>query len=475
MSLSGEGFDNVDQEKIPAIGRWLSAATVAFERVADVTASEQVLDRLQALLANEHRCSAGEREHQERDNPLSRWKVLKYTLATAMLGGMLLSPRLWVSSRSYPLAPVWDGLPTVTAPWDRVVFGGLIAALVAVIVAPRPRLAMMIFVVLAMVWSLWDQTRWQPWFYQYLVMFVVLAGGPSPGDAERSQASLNACRLIVAGVYFWSGLQKLNVLFATDVYPWLMEPVLKHLSGEWHEYVRGSGSEAALLECAIGLGLLVWPLRLLAMVGAVIMHLLILFNLGPWGHDWNSVVWPWNVAMIIFVVVLFARTRHVRPWNILWPRRCLVGRLALVLFGIMPLFNFFECWDSYLSVALYSGNTPMERVYINQEVYDHLPTKVRTAYVSRRMGAALDDPCPYEVDSFNWALEEMNVPNYPAERVSRAFARRMAKLPEKAPSTNVQDVPLIEGRPGVRVILILQGRADWLTGVRREKYVVFPE
>ena len=44
------------------------------------------------------------------------------------------------------------------------------------------------------------------------------------------------------------------------------------------------------------------------------------------------------------------------PWHILWPRRFLFARVTLLLFGVMPLFNFFECWDSYLSAALYSGN-----------------------------------------------------------------------------------------------------------------------
>src|SRR5439155_8092147 len=102
-------------------------------------------------------------DHKERDIPVSRWQFVKCTLAVAMLCGLMLSPRLWLSARSYPLVPVWDGLPTVPAPWDWLVLGVLLAALGAIVVAPRPRLAMLVFVILAGVWSLWDQTRWQPW------------------------------------------------------------------------------------------------------------------------------------------------------------------------------------------------------------------------------------------------------------------------------------------------------------------------
>ncbi len=141
----------------------------------------------------------------------------------------------------------------------------------------------------------------------------------------------------------------------------------------------------------------------------------------------------------------------------------------------MPLFNFFEWWDSYLSAALYSGNEPSARVYISQEVYDRLRPEVTTAYATLRVDATSDDPCPYEVDFFRWAMEEMNVPYYPAERVWRGLARRLAELSEKTAATSLGNAAPREERPSVRVILILRGRADWRTGERQEKRVVFPE
>ena len=198
---------------------------------------------------------------------MSRWQFLKCTLAAAMLCGLLLSPRLWLSARSYPLVPVWDGLPTVRRPGT-----GSCWAYWSPRWRPSP-------------WRLvragpcWSSSSWRGFgafgtrragnrgSYQYLAMFAVLALGPAPEDPARGQASLNACRLIVAGMYFWSGLQKLNVLFAANIFPWLMDPVLKHLPGECHEYLSGRGWEAACMECAVGLGLLAWPLRQVALVG----------------------------------------------------------------------------------------------------------------------------------------------------------------------------------------------------------------
>jgi hypothetical protein len=321
-------------------------------------------------------------------------------------------------------------------------------------------------VLLAGLWSLWDQNRWQPWFYQYLLMFAVLALAPAPDDPECGEASLNACRLIVAAIYFWSGLQKLNINFTDDNYPWLMEPVLKHLPEAWHEFVNGRGWVAASVECGIGLGLLVWPLRPLAVLAALAMHLLILFCLGPWGHKWNTVVWPWNLAMMAFVVILFVWTRPVKPWHILWPRRCLFACVTLVLFGVLPLLSFFERWDHYLSAALYSGNTPSASVFITPEVYDQLPADARR-HARLRFGEPADQAdaaCAYEVDLFAWTMAEMNVPPYPAERIARGVSRRLGNLPRSD-----------EEKPGVRVILLLEGRSDWLTGKREQRRETFPE
>ena len=395
---------------------------------------------------------------------MTRWNLLKNTLAAAMLCGLMLSPGLWLTVRSYPLVPVWDGLPRVPPPWDWLILGVLLAALGAVIAGRKPRLAMLVFVILAGLWSLWDQTRWQPWFYQYLFMFAVLAIGPPPDDPKRAQASLNACRLIVASIYVWSGLQKANKSFVdSHNIKDLIGPALRGMAPAWQSFICDRGWEMAFAECCIGLGLLVWPLRPIAIVGALGMHSLLLYCLGPWGLNWNSVVWPWNLAMMAFVVILFGRTRGVMPWHILWPRGFPFARVTLLLFGVMPLLNFFECWDAYLSAALYSNNTADARIFVSQDVYRRLYVPLS----EEPYPFSEDDPasaCPYELDLLTWSMAEMNVPPYPADRVSRGIARRLAELPRDADPT----------KPGPRVVLILESRADWRTGERRRSIEMFP-
>src|SRR5262249_57704996 len=99
---------------------------------------------------------------------------LTRVVAVALLGGFLLSFRLWLTDRSYPLTPVSDLLPPVPPPFDTLWFGAMVLLLPAIALFPRPRWLLVSLLVLACGSALWDQSRWQPWFYPYLPIFGAL-------------------------------------------------------------------------------------------------------------------------------------------------------------------------------------------------------------------------------------------------------------------------------------------------------------
>ncbi len=362
-----------------------------------------------------------------------RLPLVRVTVAAGMAAGLLLSPNLWQTGRFYPTVPVWDGLPDVPPLGGRLVYGTLLALLALVAVLQRARWPVLAFVALAGGWSLWDQTRWQPWFYQYLALLAAV------GTVRRDDpdAALNACRLVLAATYFWSGLQKVNVGFTDDVYPWLMVPVLQHLPAGLAGWAEGQGWAVAAGECGLGVALVVRPLRAAAVPLVVVMHAGLLFCLGPTGHNWNSVVWPWNLTLMGLAVVLFARTPTVPARHILWPFASRVGPVLFLLFGVMPAFSFLGWWDPYLSASLYSGNTPRPRIWLSDEAAGTLPPELRERHV---YDGILDLP--------GWAIDELNVPGYPARRVFRGVARRL-------------------GGPD-RVRLVTEDRPHWRTGEREE-------
>ena len=219
-------------------------------------------------------------------------------------------------------------------------------------------------------------------------------------------------------MYFWSGAQKFNASFALDAHARMLKPVLDFdgLPAVVASEIAGAGWSVPILEGGIGVLLLIAPLRPVGIGFALLMHVLILFCLGPWGHNWNTVVWPWNLAMMAFDVILFAGTRDASVWPIVWPRRFLIGWLTTILFGVMPLFNFFDRWDAYLSAALYSNNTIGGQVHVSEQVKARLPIDVLD-HLWVRPADGVDAEVqrrPYALDFTDWCMAELNVPPYPA-------------------------------------------------------------
>jgi hypothetical protein len=378
--------------------------------------------------------------HSNRLRPPVRALALKAIVSLAMLAGMLLSRNLWYPNRAYPLAPVWDGLPAIPTWLGHAWFYVMLGLLSAIPVLPRPRFALWLLILLVALLAMWDQMRWQPWVYQYLFILLALSFFPwsHPEDSERRQnAVLNSCRIVIAGTYLWSGVQKFNFSFATTLYPWLIEPMVPPAA---RPFAQNGALLVPIAEMAMGIGLL-WPrLRTISILLVVGMHAAVLYCLGPFGHNWNSVVWPWNVALMLITIVLFGNTPTVGVRPIVWPGRSVLQWLALLLFGVMPAFSFVEHWDAYLSASLYSGTTIEGRIAVTEEGYRSLPREIRKWMIETSPGR-------FELDLFSWSMDELNVPDYSAERVYRKIAASIAAR------INPADLELV-----------IQHQPHWLTG-----------
>jgi predicted DCC family thiol-disulfide oxidoreductase YuxK len=374
----------------------------------------------------------------------SRIYWLKVVLSLACISGFLLSTKLWLTSRTYPLTPVSEILPGIPFPIDYVLLVLMLLSLGAIIISARPRKYIAAFVVVSGLLSLGDQSRWQPWFYQYLFMFAALGFYSwKAAEANAQGPTLNVCRLIVASIYLWSGFQKINVNFVGGVFPWMVKPLVSFLPPGLKVIALSLGVSVPFLEIGIGIGLLTRRFRNVAVGLALAMHVSILMCIGPLGYNWNSVVWPWNVAMALFVFILFWKEPDARPREILSTKRSLFHTLVCVLFGIMPAFSLIDLWDSYLSSALYSGNTAEAVVYVSDPVIGRLPTEIQKfARGQHEAGNVLSIS--------RWSFEELNVPPYPEERIFKNVARTICAYAEKASD----------------VMLTIEGRPNWLTGER---------
>jgi hypothetical protein len=335
--------------------------------------------------------------------------TLRITVCLGFIASLLLSPKLWLSGRFYPLTPVAAFLSAIPPPFDYIIYATLLLLLVRVAAASHPAKWIAVFVAVAAVYAMFDQSRWQPWFYQYLFMLVAI------GLRAR-----NACRLIIVSIYFWSGLQKFNSGFLFDTFPWMLQP--------FGALPPAFAYAAPISEAAVAIGLLTRRFRNLAVIAALGMHAFILACIGPFGHNSNRVVWPWNIAMSACVVLLFWRTPWLTVRDIVWGSPAPMQRLVLLLFTILPAFSFAGLWDSYPSFSLYSGNQNQAAIYMDDAVADRLPTRIQEVVSVFESASQVDS-----LDIEEWSYAELNVPPYAEVRVLTHIARDVCAETGNAP------------------------------------------
>jgi hypothetical protein len=334
-----------------------------------------------------------------RKTDLLRLVRFKFILGLALVAGLGLSHRLWFGERSLPVVPVFSAWP----------FSGLDFYLTCLLMiftsvavfSSRPKYPLLGVVLTAILLMLGDLNRFQPWFYQYIFLFGVLTFGYfRQGKTSGFEDTFNACQASFSGMYIWAGIQKLNVNFVMDTVPWLLSPLGGQPAGMILTFI---GVCAAVFEITVGVFLLTNRFRKIGIYMSLAMHAFLLLTLGPLGHNWNSVVWPWNLAMPALIFVLFMDFKTVDVRQILLPRTFAHGAVFLA-FLILPAFSFLGLWDSYLSFRLYSGNTQNAKIVFPLSDLQSLPEKLKQR-------ADLG-----HLNLNNWAFGELNVPAYPEER-----------------------------------------------------------
>jgi uncharacterized membrane protein YphA (DoxX/SURF4 family) len=325
----------------------------------------------------------------------------KTIVVVGFVASLLLSPKLWVSSRFYPLIPVFHGLPRIPYPLDYICYGVVLFLLAAIAFVPRPRLYIFALVAFLAAYSLLDQTRWQPWAYQYWLMLLALGCFSwKPDDIRGRQDAANICRLIMGCTYVYSGLQKLNSKFVTEGFPWVLGTLHLHIPVAYLNYL---GWIVPFIEVSIGLCLLTRRFRKIGILNGIVMHVFILYSFGPLGLNWNTVVWPWNVAMIALILVLFWNT-DVTFADIVWRNKFVYQKVVLVLLGVLPALSFIGRWPSDLSLALYTDNLTEANVLISEPVKRELPVFVQQ-FIKPQPGHIV-------LRTQDWSFGELNVPPY---------------------------------------------------------------
>lgn len=350
-----------------------------------------------------------------------RLKFLQIAVCLGLLLGIFFSHELWFPlTRSFPRVPMFIESPVLV---DRLLTIILIISLLSIMFSLQLKFFSVTAISSLVLLTLFDQMRLQPWVYQYLLLLIILTLHQWQREDESvSNQTLGLAQLIIAGLYFWSGLQKLNFTFSHESLPMLLEPLQSILPANtpfvW------LGISIALLETFVGVGLLFRKTRNLSVCFAVVMHGIILALLIA--KNYNSIVWIWNATLVVIVVIVFWKndvsirqlfiTSNSNSWKII------TAKVITIVSLLLPILSFADLWDMYLSGALYSGNVEVGVVKIDDAAFEKLPPKARETVF--RTKSTNEQMLPL----FEWAIAELNVPAYPQQRVFKKVALDVCRI-----------------------------------------------
>ena len=338
-----------------------------------------------------------------------RIKILKISTAIFMCLGFLMTIKVWALTHNFPVIKIFTWIsempPTITLICVYFIFTLLIISIF------KPKKPLYLGVLLLTILLLMqDYMRWQPWEYMYGLMLIVFLFE----DKNDNQKTLFALKLILSGAYFWAGVHKLNPYFINTFPLQLATEITEILSIESVSIIYKIsylGYLVPLIEIAIGIGLWLKKYRKLAVIAAVITHIIVLIFQAPAGINAFGVVYPWNIAMVIFVILLFYRDNEELLIKIHVKSKLSLAVILLV--WVMPVFNIFGLWHNYASFKLYTGNDTYIFAVINNDdldaiqpnlkpyVFDSYPQLNEQFEISKNQSI---------ISFYHWSIDELKIP-----------------------------------------------------------------
>lgn len=325
--------------------------------------------------------------------------------------GILMSFKLWHSDRIFPLCPVIDGFPVLPNNLDTFIPILLIGGLISLMFIKNQSLHILVFILLLFLF-LQDQMRWQPWVYLYVCMILPFALFKAP-----KKELLGYFQILMIGVYLWSGIHKIHPGFIETTFNKMLAELFLIDNPATIRSLNWLGYSIPIIEVLIAIFLFFRKTRLIGVFGALITHLIILAYLIK--IEQNSVVYPWNIAMILFVITLFWKSDYQLSFRRINDAKVkIMTSLAILLFVVMPSLNFVGAWDNYLSFKLYTGTNGIYCAGLDQDQYQKVDEELYDCFWK------VDEPNgKYWIYVNKWAFDELNVAFYSEMRVFKKVAK----------------------------------------------------
>ena len=310
---------------------------------------------------------------------------------------------LWHTDRLFPVVPPFDFLENIPNYIHLTLFYFALAGIAFVGFFPKNKFVLGFTIVVEITSFILDQSRWQPWEYQYILTFLFFFF-----YHKNPKQFINYFSFLLAIIYLNSGLHKLTGGFLYTVWEGMMlreffgfdKSLIRNI------YVHYAGLSLGLIEFLAALGCLFAKNKKIYALLLVGMHIFILALISPTGLNYNSIVWPWNVVMILFILIVFYNATSTISFKNLLSG---YNKIPFVVLGILPFFCFIGLYDNFFAFNLYSGTTKHFSICVDEN-------KISSAYqpfISKNRKICGDKNV---ISGNDWALKEMNVVIYPEER-----------------------------------------------------------
>jgi hypothetical protein len=369
----------------------------------------------------------------------ARAALLRRALALAALLLIAATWRLWTPEHAFPQVPLVSLARHVPSWCDWVGAAAMIAGLALALLAPGSgRVAsagLFVYAAATSALVLLDQMRLQAWAYQFVLMALLLA----LADRRTAFALL---RLFIASFYFHSALSKLDHAFLHTLGQQFAAALAGAMGASLDGWSDGARMAAAAVfpagELAVALGLCFPRTRLPALIGALVLHVLLLVILGPAGLDHKPGVLIWNAYFIVQDVLLFAGSRLAVDGKLPEGASGASERLAAdgsaarrrgnlvaavlawaaVLLPFLAPTAWFDLWPSW---GLYAPSAERVMLLVHRRERDFMPDEWR-AFVEESADPA--DPW-LRVRLDRMALDRLGAPLYPQNRCQLGVAEAM--------------------------------------------------
>lgn len=363
-------------------------------------------------------------------NPESRLEVVVRLLATFQVALMAVTWPLWWGQSNFPQVPL---IATGIAPANGSFLSAVLVFAVSLIAvaglyrqyeARRVRVLQWISLVSGLLLVVLNQHRLQPWHWLFLLCqtWCLLFAAPH---------SLHLMRHTLSSTYVCAALSRISLTPQNGITGLIVSQLLKmsHVAA-WTTDRNALAilcCLAIVAEFLIGVLLLFRRTRTAGAVLALLLHLLLLLALGPYGLNHSAAVLLWNANLLCLVPLLFIG-KHLKSKRRSDDRPQTSERwvkAAVIVTWMIPLSGLFGIADNWPAWQVYSPRPEHWTCLIHADDRSQLP-EVLQPFTG--MPAPLSEWSPIRLE--HWSLAATHAPLYPEDRFQLAIIESvLSQLP----------------------------------------------